>query len=90
MIAILFRMSKSAVWESYHRVKDREHILASAQMIQKAARAPNSLFLPEEDVIVWTGERQRQGDCPSPREVRDFVSDLLEMRTHRERAFTRD
>jgi hypothetical protein len=60
-------------------------------VIQKAARAANSLLLPEEEhVIVWIGERQRQGDCPSPREVRNFAGDLFERRTHHERTFTRD
>jgi hypothetical protein len=92
MTAILVRLSKSAAWESYHRVRDGEHALASAQVTQKAARAPNSLLLPEEEgrVIAWIDERQRQGDCPSPREVRDFAGDLFERRTHRERTFTRD
>jgi hypothetical protein len=87
-----FSMSKSAVWESYHRVEDGEHTFASAQVIQKAVFAPNSLLLPEEQehVIVWIGEHQRQGDCPSPREVRDFVGDLFERRTHHEQTFTRD
>jgi hypothetical protein len=92
MIAILFRMSKSALWESYRRVEDGEHALASMQVIQKAARALNSLFLPEEEehVIAWIGERQREGDCPWPREVRDFAGDLFERKTHHERTFTRD
>jgi hypothetical protein len=92
MITFLFRISKSAVWESYHRVEDGEHALASAQVIQKAVRAPNSLLLPEEEehVIAWIGERQRQGDCLSPREVRDFADDLFERRTHHERTFTRE
>jgi hypothetical protein len=77
MIAIPFRMSKSAVWENYHRVEDGKHAVASTQVIQKAARAPNSLLLPEEEhVSAWIGERQREGDCPSPREVRDFAGDL--------------
>jgi hypothetical protein len=48
MIVIIFRMSKSAIWESYYRIEDGEHALASAQVIQKAAPAPNSLLLPEE------------------------------------------
>jgi hypothetical protein len=63
---------------------------ASAQVIQRAARAPNSLLLPEEEehVITWIGERQ--GDCPSPREVRDFAGDLFERRTYHERTFTRE
>jgi hypothetical protein len=62
------------------------------QVIQKAACAPNSLLLPEEEeyVIAWIGECQREGDCPSPREVRDFSGDLFERRTHHERIFTRD
>jgi hypothetical protein len=91
MIAILFRMSKSAVWESYRRVEDGEHALASAQVIQKAARAPYSLLLPEEEhVIAWIGERQHRGDCPMLCEVRDFAGDLFETRIHRERTFTRD
>jgi hypothetical protein len=91
MIAIVFWMSKPAVWESYHRVEDGEHALASAQVIQKAARTPNSLLLPEEErVIVWTGQHQRQGDCPSPRAVRDFAGCLFKRRTPHERIFTRD
>jgi hypothetical protein len=92
MIAILFRMSKSAVWESYHRVEVGEHALASAQVTQKATRASNSLLLPEEEehVIAWMGEYPRQGDCPSPREVRDCAGDLFERRIHPERTFTRD
>jgi hypothetical protein len=55
-------------------------------------RTPNSLLLPEEEehVIAWIGGRQRQGDYPSPREVRDFAGELFERRTHRERKFTRD
>jgi hypothetical protein len=78
MITILYRMSKSAVWGSYHRVEDEEHAVASAQVIQNAARAPNSLLLPEEEehVIAWINQRQRQGNCPLPREVRDFAGDL--------------
>jgi hypothetical protein len=90
MIAILLRMSKSAVWEGYHRVKDREHALASAQVIQKVARVPNLLLLPEEEkhVIAWIGERQ--GHRPSPREVHDFAGGLFERRTHHERTFTQD
>jgi hypothetical protein len=85
-------MSKSTVWESFHRVEDGEHALASAQVIQKAARAPNSLLLPEEEehVIAWIGERWGQGDRPSPREVRDIAGDLFERRTHHERTITRD
>jgi hypothetical protein len=91
MIAILFRMSKSTVWESYCRVEDGEHALASTQVIQKAGCAPNSLLLPEEEhVIAWIGERQCQGDCCSPREVRDFAGDLFERRTRHERTFTRE
>jgi hypothetical protein len=64
MIATLFRMSKSAVWESYHRVEDGEYALASAQVTQKAARASNALLLPEEEehMIAWIGDRLRQGD----------------------------
>jgi hypothetical protein len=69
-------MSKSALWEGYHRVENGEHVLASAQVISKAARTPNSLLLPEEEhVMDWIGERQCQGDCLSPREIRDFAGD---------------
>jgi hypothetical protein len=80
MIAILFRMSKSAVWESHHRGEDGEHALASTQVIQKVVQAPNSLLIPEEEerVVAWM------------REVRDFSGDLFERRTHHERTFTRD
>jgi hypothetical protein len=41
-------------------------------------------------VIAWIGQRQRQGDCPSPREIRDFAGDLFERRIHHERTFTRE
>jgi hypothetical protein len=92
IIAGLFRISTSAIWENYHRFEERENGVASAQFISKLSGAPNSLLLPEkeENVMAWIGERQRYGDCSSRRDVWDHTVNLFERRTRQERTFTRD
>jgi hypothetical protein len=45
-------MSKSAIWESYHRLEEREKAIASTQTISKPSGAPDSLLLPEEETIM--------------------------------------
>jgi hypothetical protein len=92
LIANLFHMSKSGVGHLWRKFEERETTLASGQDAPIQPRAPNALLLAEEEaiVIVSIGERQRQGDCPCPREVRDFAGNLFERRTHQERVFTTD
>jgi hypothetical protein len=66
MTADFFRMSKSAVWESYHRFEEREYAIASAQVISKLFQPPNSLLLLEEkNVMTWMNEWEVHGKCPS-------------------------
>jgi hypothetical protein len=58
LIANLFRMSKSAVWDVWRKFEERETILAFAQDGPIQPRAPNPLLLAEEEatVIAWIGE----------------------------------
>jgi hypothetical protein len=48
MMAILFRMYKFAGWESYHRVEDGEHPLASAQSDPESGAPPTDSFSPKK------------------------------------------
>jgi hypothetical protein len=48
MIVNLCRMSKSAVWESYHWFEERENAPASAEIIPKPSRPSKALFSPKK------------------------------------------
>jgi hypothetical protein len=70
MIAIHFRMSKFAVWESYHRVEDGKHARASAQVIQKARRAPTHSFSPKKKNMWLLGSTSASTKETAPRRVK--------------------
>jgi hypothetical protein len=92
MIPGLFRIPKTTAWEIYMHFEHAEHEDSLSKYGTTASRPPNSVLLPEEErrAIVWIGSFRRQGNCLSPREVRDFDVVLFEVRTGQEGFFSRD
>jgi hypothetical protein len=89
MIADLFQVPKTTAWKIGERFERSENALPLSKSDAKPSPPPNSLLLPEEErrMMAWIGDRQRQGNCPSPR---DFSSILHQARTDQERFFSRD
>jgi hypothetical protein len=91
VIATLFKLSCSAVWRAIRKREKAsdDHQLADVEHLRKPA--PNMTVMPSEEqmLLTWIESRQRNGDCPFPREIRDEAEIVLKTRTGEERHFDR-
>jgi hypothetical protein len=92
MTAGFFRVPERRVSEIDECFERAENGISFSKSDAKPSRLSNLLVLPEEKrrVMAWIEDCQRERNCHSPREVRDFVSILYPSRTGQERFLNRD
>jgi hypothetical protein len=91
IIAILFKLSTSAVFRAIRKREKVNEDLQSSEAHPPQKPGPNMALTPTEEqtLIAWIEARQRNGDCPSPREVRDQASHFFKIRNKEERPLGR-
>ena len=82
-IARLFGKSKSHVHTLLTAEDPVEEAVCGSKLVLVEKRKGPSLIREEEEkrLIQWIGEMQVQGNCPTPRQVRDEAAKIYESRT---------